>query len=393
MDSPYAKEVNVAIRAVQRAATLSTLILTQAQQHDAENSTQPASSELGVVAKDDLSPVTIADFAIQALLTCTIHAAFPTDHFVGEESADALRANPALLERVWDALQAVAEPLDNNNGNNNNNSSRSEDQVVRLPQTKDELCSLLDMCGATHPSTPGRIWIFDPIDGTENFVRGLIYAINVALLVDGVQTAAVVGCPNMAADVSYPADDDSLDPTGQGCILLATHGGGAYVRTLPGGGASVQLRKLPSQQPSKSDELRPTSNLRSTSARNSSGLGEVHAEVARRLGVPWPGNTLLPWVLRWVLLALGVGNATWWIYRERSRLAKIWDHAGAMLLFEEVGGKVTDVDGKAIDLTANRKMTANYGIVAAPADVHAKVLETIHEVLREQRADLLKTAA
>lgn len=365
MDSTYAQELKVGVAAVQRAAALSRHILDLHTQDDS----------LGVVAKDDLSPVTIADFAIQALLTCTIHAAFPGDRFVGEESADALRENPALLERVWEALQAVA--------------NEDEDPVVVcLPQTKDDLCALLDMCGATHPSTPGRLWVFDPIDGTENFVRGLVYAINVALLVDGVQAAAVVGCPNLAADVSYPVDDDSLDPTGCGCILLATRGGGAYVRPLQQQGNMAHLeslKKLPNQQ----QQQQPASSLRSTSARNSSGLSHVHAEVARRLGVLWPGNTLLPWVLRWVLLALGVGNATWWVYHKRSRLAKIWDHAGAMLLFEEVGGKVTDVDGKPIDLTANRKMTANYGIVAAPAHVHAEVLQTIHDVLREQRPDLM----
>ena len=53
-----------------------------------------------------------------------------------------------------------------------------------------------------------------------------------------------------------------------------------------------------------------------------------------------------------------------------------------MLLYEETGGKITDVDGKDIDFTAGRKMTANYGFVAAPPDVHPVVLRAVHEALK-----------
>lgn len=34
-----------------------------------------------------------------------------------------------------------------------------------------------------------------------------------------------------------------------------------------------------------------------------------------------------------------------------------WDHAGGVLIFEEAGGKVTDLDGKAIDFSKGRKMS------------------------------------
>lgn len=55
-----------------------------------------------------------------------------------------------------------------------------------------------------------------------------------------------------------------------------------------------------------------------------------------------------------------------------------------MLLFEEVGGKITDINGKPIDLGVGRKMSANFGFVAAPKALHATVLETVQQVLREQ---------
>lgn len=377
MDSPYANELKVAIAAVQAASTLSALVLSQAQAQAAQDAQGgPSQQELGTVSKDDLSPVTIADFAIQALLTSTLHAAFPDDRFVGEESAAALRANPALLERVWQALQAVRVD------------SPSSPAGVTFPDSPERMCEFIDWCGEGLPHTTGRVWVFDPIDGTENFVQGLVYAVNVALLVDSAQTLSVVGCPNMSMDVSYPAGDHSLDPAGEGCILLAVRGHGAWVRKLRGDVDQVEVKQIPRHASTEALE-----DLRSVSALNTSGLGVVHTEVAGRLGVEFPGCVLLPWVIRWVLLALGVGNATWWVYKSRSRLAKIWDHAGAMLLFEEVGGRISDVDGEPISMVAGRKMTANYGIVAAPAALHAKVLETVRDVLAKEAPELVAKPA
>ncbi|KAJ4422050.1 hypothetical protein N0V82_003346 [Gnomoniopsis sp. IMI 355080] len=377
MDSPYANELKVAIAAVQAASTLSALVLSQAQAQAAQDAQGgPSQQELGTVSKDDLSPVTIADFAIQALLTSTLHAAFPDDKFVGEESAATLRANPALLERVWQALQAIRVD------------SPSSSAGVTFPDSPECMCEFIDWCGEGLPHTTGRVWVFDPIDGTENFVQGLVYAVNVALLVDSAQTLSVVGCPNMSMDVSYPAGDHSLDPAGEGCILLAVRGHGAWVRKLRGDVDEVEVKQIPRHASTEALE-----DLRSVSALNTSGLGVVHTEVAVRLGVEFPGCVLLPWVIRWVLLALGVGNATWWVYKSRSRLAKIWDHAGAMLLFEEVGGRISDVDGEPISMVAGRKMTANYGIIAAPAALHEKVLQTVRDVLAKEAPELVAKPA
>ena len=36
-----------------------------------------------------------------------------------------------------------------------------------------------------------------------------------------------------------------------------------------------------------------------------------------------------------------------------------WDHAGGVLIYEEAGGKVTDLDGLSIDFTTGRKMSAS----------------------------------
>ncbi|KAI3336851.1 carbohydrate phosphatase [Xylariaceae sp. AK1471] len=361
MNSPYSHELQIAVRAVQSAAKISQSVL--------------KSDDKGTVEKDDLSPVTIADFAIQALLTATIQNAFPNDKFVGEESASDLRENPLLLNRVWELLLQLQDD--------------EAKSMCKLPSSPEHMCEMIDKCGFGEPGGPdsGRIWIFDPIDGTKTFVQREAYAINVALLEGGKQVLSVVGCPTLPANAIAPIDNRTVDPTGQGSIVFAIKGYGTYVRPLFESLGEIMLRKIEPHAASAT-----VADLRSVSCYHllDSGVDDAHEAVMARLGITTKGCDFLAWVLRWVTLGLGLANMTVWVYKKRERTGKIWDHAGAMLLFEEVGGKITDIDGKDIDLSVGRKMTGNHGFVAAPKAVHHIVLKTVHDVLREQgKAHLL----
>lgn len=360
MDSPYRRELEVAIAAVQTAAHISREALDAAAQAD------DGTGGSFKLVKDDLSPVTVADFAIQAVLTRTLGQAFPQDGFVGEESADELRQNPALQSRVIEIAARCAG-----------------DSLFR---DADDLCDVIDSCTTldlTSGGSPRRIWVFDPIDGTKTFIRREQYAINVALLEGGREVLGVVACPLLSMHVdaaSAPVTDASVDPTGRGCILFGVRDHGAFVRPLLGALGEGQPRRLPRH----ADAVVYPAGLRSVTcwAHLDSGVDVAHKAVAEALGVPFPGCDLLGWVPRWAVMALGVANTTCWIYRDRHRYAKIWDHAGAMLLFEEVGGLITDVHGKKIDLTAGRKLSANFGFVAAPKHVHHVVLQAVHDTLK-----------
>ncbi|KAI0835625.1 carbohydrate phosphatase [Hypoxylon sp. FL0890] len=356
MDSPYPRELKVAIGAIQSAAKLSQAII--------------SIDDKGVIEKDDLSPVTVADFAIQALLTSTIHHAFPDDKFVGEESAADLRNNPVLLDRAWNLLQMLQED--------------EAMSLCKLPESPEKMCEMIDWCGFGEPGGPqaGRVWVFDPIDGTQTFVRREAYAINVALLEGSRQVLSIVGCPTLSADASAPVTNTSLDPTRRGCIVFAAKGYGTYVRPLAASSShDEQARRIePHTMTESSQTLRPVSCYNMLD----SGVDDVHQLIMERLNIQTRGCDLLAWVLRWVSLGLGLSNMTVWVYKQRSRAGKIWDHAGAMLLFEEVGGHITDIDGKPIDLGVGRKMTANHGFVAAPKELHPLVLQTVQQVLREQ---------
>ncbi|KAI0526285.1 carbohydrate phosphatase [Xylaria bambusicola] len=360
MDSPFSHELQIAIRAVQSAAKISQWVL--------------SSDDKGTVEKDDLSPVTIADFAIQALLTSTVYAIFPDDKFVGEESAAELRDNPLLLNRVWELLLRLQD-----------DEARS---LCKLPRSPEEMCEMIDRCGFGEPggSESGRIWVFDPIDGTKTFVRREAYAINVALLEGGKQVLSVVGCPTLPANATGCIDNTTFDPTGS--IVFAVKGHGTYIRALvETAGEDILVRRIEPFAASMSlADLRPVSCYHMLD----SGVDEAHEAIFTRLGITTRGCDFLAWVLRWVTLGIGLANITVWVYRKRERTGKVWDHAGAMLLFEEIGGKITDVDGKDIDLTAGRKLTGNHGFVAAPRGVHDIVLKTVHDVLYEQgKANLL----
>ncbi|KAK0727504.1 hypothetical protein B0T26DRAFT_847167 [Lasiosphaeria miniovina] len=378
MDSPFAHELRVAFAALERAAKISQAVM--------------ARSDKGTVSKEDLSPVTVADFAVQALLTATFHDAFPGDGFVGEESSAKLRESPALLQCVWDVLVETA-------------GAASSSSPCAIPKSKEHMCDMIDWCCASSR----RTWVFDPIDGTANFVCGELYAINIALLKDysphgpggkQVQVLGVVACPNLAVGTQAPVTNSSVDPDGAGCIVFAARGHGTYVRSLfprQGDGSEPAIQRVPLIAQTEVVD-KAVSELRlmscSKTVASSSGLDEVHDAAMARLGLSArrPADSdVYPWVVQYVVLGLGLADVMFWAYADRKQLAKIWDHAGAMLLYEEIGGKITDFDGLEINLTevGGRTLATNYGIVAAPRHLHHQVLQAVQDAMREKRPDLV----
>ena len=81
-------EVKFAINAVRQAAELVKTVQTETAQN--------------ALTKGDKSPVTVADFASQALISHLLMQDFPDAVLVGEEASDALREEGAehLLEQV-----------------------------------------------------------------------------------------------------------------------------------------------------------------------------------------------------------------------------------------------------------------------------------------------------
>ena len=148
--SEFEHELNVACTAVQLCSILTKRLQKQ------------TISPGGSISKKDLSPVTIGDYASQALLSSSIRTQPGSTHdeFLAEESADELRKNPLLLDKVWELVEEMRPVFANAH------------PALVAPSSRDEVLDLIDMGGKNNRSNAPRTWVFDPIDGTATFIEG-----------------------------------------------------------------------------------------------------------------------------------------------------------------------------------------------------------------------------
>ena len=365
---PYSAELNLALRAVHNASVLTKSVLRSLKNH------------VSAETKADSSPVTIADFAAQALLISSIHAVYPLDSFLGEESADALRSNDTLAERVWD-LVVQAKEL-------HVSGSQSGLVQLRFPESKEEMFDLIDLGGKGEQTREGRVWVMDPVDGTATFMQGQQYAVCLCLLVDGKQTVGVIGCPNLAFDVHGPlgqsrVHEDLVDETGYGIVLSAVKGQGTYVRHMRKEGwqdaRRIDLSTLPEKKLERLDFVESTIGKTSLSQ-------DEHRAVAHSLGADWPGTVIWAQQIKHVALTLGSTDVMVRIPKTVDRFTCVWDHAGGHILFTEAGGLIKDFDGGDIDFRQGRHIAGerNYGMIAALPSVFEKVERAVKEVLAQR---------
>jgi 3'(2'), 5'-bisphosphate nucleotidase len=105
------------------------------------------------LSKNDLSPVTITDFGAQALLISAIHYNFPEDN---EESAEALRNGPALLESVRSFVSFTE--LDDD----------ESEKLLSPLASQEEMLDVIDL-GAGCNAGRGRVWVLIPLTARQLF--------------------------------------------------------------------------------------------------------------------------------------------------------------------------------------------------------------------------------
>lgn len=371
----YAAELSLALSAVHNASILTKSVLRSLKNH------------VSAETKADSSPVTIADFAAQALLISSIHAVYPSDQFLGEESADALRSNDALADRVWDlVLRAKAlHASRTQTGLVQSENVTAGAPTLTFPASKEEMFELIDCGGKGEQTSRGRVWVMDPVDGTATFMQGQQYAVCLCLLVDGKQTVGVIGCPNLAFDVEGPlgqsrVHEDLVDEAGYGVVLSAVKGQGTYVRGMTENGwghaRKVDLSTLPEK---KLEEL----NFVESTLGKTSLSQEEHKAVCEQLGAQWPGTVIWAQQVKHVALALGSTDIMVRIPKTVDRFTCVWDHAGGHILFTEAGGLIKDFNGGDIDFAQGRHIAGqrNYGMIAALPSVFEKVERAVKDVL------------
>ncbi|KUJ16979.1 carbohydrate phosphatase [Mollisia scopiformis] len=346
----YAKELHIASIAVHHASILT-------------NSVQSIIQQKGnSLEKDEFGdPVTIADFASQAMIINAIHHHFPDDTFVGEEDESMLRSSPELLERVWALVDGM---------------EIEGDEVPRLG-SREDLLRVIGL-GGKEETAKGRVWMLDPIDGTKSFLTGNQYAVSLALVVDGSQKVGVLGCPNIKSG-SSEVREDVVDRDGLGVLLSAVEGQGAYQRIMTQDdlGEPRKMEKL--------GDVEDLSELKYVNSMASDHLSKpIYLVVKDACGLKTSDEVDL-WSthVKYAALTFGGVNCMVRIPPKRSYRGFVWDHAGGQLIYEEVGGKLTDINGTRFDFGVGRKLERNWGVVAAPPSVHGKLLEVVERVLEE----------
>jgi 3'(2'), 5'-bisphosphate nucleotidase len=350
--STYSKELEVAQLAVQRAT-----LLTKKVFHEKAK---------GTISKDDASPVTIGDFGAQALIIHAIKKNFPDDEIVGEEEASSLRENHKLRDQIWALVDGTTL------------SDSTAEKVLGGPvESIDAMLDAID-AGNSAGGSKGRIWALDPIDGTKGFLRGGQYAVCLALMVDGDVKVGVLGCPNLPIDDSAPltaeSGVDQTDAEGKGVLFAAVSGQGATSRPL--GTAGLGKSQAIQMKPVK--DITQATFCESVEAGHSSH-GDQHA-IATKLGIVKP-SVRMDSQAKYGSIARGAGDIYLRLPVNANYQEKIWDHAAGDLIVREAGGQVTDTLGRRLDFSKGRTLAENKGVVAAPAVVHASVLEVVREVL------------
>jgi 3'(2'), 5'-bisphosphate nucleotidase len=322
-DHPWAKELETAVAAVREAGRLCRAV--------------QAEVDPGALTKQDLSPVTVADFGSQALICRALRDAFPDDPIIGEEDAAILRepAQAGMLERVIDHVGKLRPAAD-----------------------ADRICDWIDLGGAKEYSP--RFWTLDPIDGTKGFLRGGQYAIALALVIDGQVAAAVLGCPNLGPTL----DADR----GEGSLFTALKDGGAWEMPLAGPGDPVPVEVSPQADPSS---IRFCESVETAH----SSHGDT-ARIAARLTIK-AEPVRLDSQAKYAVVARGEAEAYLRLPRDGKYREKIWDHAAGLLVVTEAGGRVTDITGRDLDFSLGYRLEENRGVVATNTAVHDDVLGAI----------------
>ena len=290
------------------------------------------------LAKDDRSPVTVADLAAQIVVSLALAEAFPGDPLVGEEDAQQVRADAGIAMAVARALDAVHPGID---------AGTMEAALER---------------GSGAGGGGRRWWTLDPVDGTKGFLRNEQYAVALALVENGTPLVAVLGCPNLP----------SSDGASVGCLFVAERDGGAWEMSLDD--PQAPLRRI---HVAGEPDVTRARYAESVEAAHSA-QGEA-AAIAALLGIATP-PVRMDSQAKYAVVARGEASVYLRIPRGGYK-ENIWDHAAGLLVVEEAGGIVTDVDGRSLDLTTGRRLTANRGIVATPAIIHAAVIDAVRSVL------------
>jgi len=394
-DFPYRREALIALKASRRAS----LVARQIQPHfnpadaDKKESGDESSSSITTVSKADLSPVTVGDFSVQAMILHDLNQSFTGESnsnddgfeyiYIAEESSKALKEDENLLKLIL-GYTGIGKDMDGDNG-------ELLMDCIDLGQsynTKDgSLLSSFITTSSTSQNTKTkrrRRWCLDPIDGTKGFLRGKKnggqYCIALAMISEededeGNPILGVLSCPNLPLGDIEQYDYTSQDENDErGCIFVATKGGGCYQLPLKEplsfsslSSSSYTGKRVYVTPNKKIDNNNEESGRKISQARFclgvEKGFGDPlgQSDAIRNILSSSSENTQeeeeeenivrLDSQAKHGLIARG--DAEIYLRFPKSTYVEwIWDVACGKIIIEEAGGKVTDALGNELNFIA-----------------------------------------
>uniref|UniRef100_A0A5B6ZRC4 3'(2'),5'-bisphosphate nucleotidase n=1 Tax=Davidia involucrata TaxID=16924 RepID=A0A5B6ZRC4_DAVIN len=368
----YSKELDVAVRVVHLACSLC--------QRVQEGLVSTGSDQ--VRSKDDHSPVTVADWSVQATVSWILSEFFGSQNvsIVAEEDVQTLsKADSA------DLLEAVVCTVNECLAEAPRFGLKSPDKALGASQVLEAISRCSSSGGPV-----GRHWVLDPVDGTLGFVRGDQYAVALALIEDGQVVIGVLGCPN------YPMKKEWLnyhhqhyrsmsklslptpDSWEEGCVMYAGRGSGeAWMQPLVHADKKLEwpnfarvIRVSSTDDPALATFCEPAEKANSN---HSFTAGLAHSVGLRKK--PLRVYSMVKYA------AIARGDAE--IFMKFARAGykeKIWDHAAGVLIVQEAGGVVTDAGGRPLDFSKGLYLEGiDRGVVACSgASLHEKIIGAVY---------------
>ncbi|KAH1056133.1 hypothetical protein J1N35_034198 [Gossypium stocksii] len=360
----YAKELDVAIRAVQMASSLALNL-----QHTSLHS------------KHDNSLLTLPDWSVHAAVSWILSESFGCQNvsILGNKDVQSLSKADAA-----DLLDAVVKTV---------NDCLAEAPHFGLKGPETPLGSLdvleaISRCNSSGGPT-GRFWALGHLDGTFGFVRDDQYAVALALIEDGEVVLGVLGCPNYPMKKEWltyhhryhrilskltPPTSKSWD---KGCVIHARKGSGeAWIQPIhqknklvPWANSAIRVQVSSIDYPALATFCEPIDKLNST---HSFTAGLAHSVGLRKQPLRVYS------MVKYAAIARGDAEIFMKFARTGSK-EKIWDHAAGVIIIQEAGGVVTDAGGSPLDYSKGMFLEGvDRGIIAsAGAKLHEEIITGI----------------
>ncbi|KAL4201880.1 hypothetical protein AMTRI_Chr02g218180 [Amborella trichopoda] len=351
-----------------------------------------------IVEKNDQTPVTIADFSVQALISLELNRSFPSIPLVAEEDSTFLRSS--LTNSIEDKDYASSFLVDSVLA-----AVIGKASIESKPLSQEDVLNAIDRGGSgahTFDAKPSTYWVLDPIDGTRGFLKGrkALYVVGLALVVEGEIAVGVLGCPNWkeeSVSVQGLCSEDKIPNisechANQAGILMVSHVGcGTWTRRLSSMLGNMDFLVIHdgwtrcSVDPcafvyearfcipdSQTWESLPLSTIYSSTTDMGSSIKDKTKLVLK--------SVCCGSLCKYLMVAMGMASV--FILRARMKtVIKVWDHVAGMICVSEAGGRVTDWKGSDLELAADklqrRVIFPVGGVLVTNGALHNHILQMI----------------